>query len=332
MKIKRLSIVLTSLLSIGIAAPKEAKGQSLDATYIAKADSAIVLEVANPMPLNEAPNSIVAEALTRKQNVWTLGVGGIIAKDSYLSPLSYGGWAFNLSNEYSRRLCSRNHRWLLRLGSNLEAGILNNPAGNARMYSLLFDFDASALYRVKLPTEGFAKQFRIDLGPGIGIGVGGLYSNRNGNNPATLKLYSQAIGTAILGYNFDIKQWPLYVRLAFQSNLFGLGFGQDYGESYYEQFLLNDDHKGAINFTHPGKLWRTHSMLSVDMPLWNAATLRLGYRLDCYRASIKGIKSNTLSQTIVIGFVTDFYTLKGKRAIKRPANNLDYSPYYHQRP
>ncbi len=328
----RLHRFFATLLGIYVALTFVVSAQSTAIANRAATDSSTVQSTSSPMPLNEAPSSVISEALQRKQTVWTFGVGGILAKDSYLSPLNYGGWAFNLSNEYSRRLCSKSHRWMLRLASNIEAGILNNPAGNAKMYSFLFDFDASALYRVKLLSEGLSKQLRLDLGPGIGFGIGGLYSNRNGNNPATLKLYSQAIGTAILGYSIDLKQWPLYVRLAFQSNLFGLGFGQDYGESYYEQFLLNDDHKEAINFTYPGKLWRTHSMLSVDMPLWNAATLRLGYRLDCYRANIKGIKSNTLSQTIVIGFVTDFYTLKGKRAIKRPTNNLDYSPYYHQRP
>lgn len=264
----------------------------------------------------------------RIHSAYMVGGGGSITRDSYLSPLRYGGWTVNLLGEKTFPLRSLSSRLMIRTGHELDFAAMDNPAKNANFYSILYNGSVSALYRLRKGEEwpAWTHNLHIAFGLGVELGIGGIYSTRNGNNPATLKLYTQTLAQGVLGYYIPSETFPLYFRLLTQINLFGLAYGNEFGESYYENFVIDDDLSDSFHFVYPSKLTRFVSLLTVDLPIRDICTVRLGYRYTHFGSSLNGLETKIDNHTVFLGFVTELYRFRGRKAMNSSHRN---SLYYH---
>ena len=140
-----------------------------------------------------------------------LGLGGALLRDTYLSPLRYGGKAISYISEvtrlgYQRRADSvaaagslfsyhgrqADQRWRRHTLLTVDLGLTTNPAGNASIYTLQGRYDwgyLRQLYNGKWGT--------LSVGGSLSALAGVRYSTRNGNNPASLD-FGLSIGPSLL--------------------------------------------------------------------------------------------------------------------------------------
>lgn len=263
--------------------------------------------------------------------VRSFSLGGIIQRDSYLSPLRYGGTQLGfvsqsasygyrrqrrggLSQLLARPERSVDPRWtdhsLLSLGLSQST----NPAGNGRMWGLQLSYDRSYLRRL---VEG--RYGRLALGPAL-VGRGGArYSSRNGNNPVSIEA-SLGLGlSALYSYRLPSLRFPARLRLYGELDLVSLSFSQEYGESYYELYYYSSWQR-RLYLRGPGPALRSQLVAGIDLPLLDWMTLSLGYRLDLQRLRVNALERSSLSQGLLVGVSTQLLPLSGRRA------QTDYAP------
>lgn len=247
-----------------------------------------------------------------------LGIGGLIQHDSYLSPLNYGGYRASLMSEtytpLSKPLLGTSLR---RFAAELDAGMTLNPAQNAIYYSIFGNVYGSYLYKWSP-----VKQLHLFGGPGLRLGTGGVWSTRNGNNPGTLRLYSDMMAEGMITYRLPSERWGLLFRLSDAVSLLGVGFSQEYGESYYERFILNTQGRitDRLYMRHPGSGFSNRLMLTVDIPLLDYATMVVGYRHAYEFSNMNQIHTHETSHSLLIGFSILTQNLRGRK------NHIRYSP------
>lgn len=206
---------------------------------------------------------------------------------------------------------------LHRFAAELDAGWALNPAQNAIFYSIFGNVYGSYLYKWSP-----AKQLNLFGGPGLRLGTGGVWSTRNGNNPGTLRLYADVTAHGTITYRLPSERWGLLFRLSDEVSLLGAGFSQEYGESYYERFILNSQGQitDRLYLRHPGSGFSNRLMLTVDIPLLDYATLMLGYRHGYESSNVNRIQTYESSHSLLVGFSMLFQNLHGRK------NNIRYSP------
>lgn len=265
----------------------------------------------------------------RIHSAYMIGAGGSITRDAYLSPLRYGGWTLNLLGEKTYPTRTPDSRWIIRTAHELDGAVMDNPANNAHFYSLLYNGAATALHRLPKSDDrqaAWLQPFRFAFGGGMELGVGGIYSTRNGNNPATLKLYSNIIAQGVVGYAIPSNSFPVYLRMVSQINLLGVAYGNGFGESYYENFILSNGIAGSLHLTHPGKLTRFTTLLSADFPVRNFCTIRVGYRYSHLGSTLNSLDTRINNHTVLVGFVTELYRFRGHKTMRTGRKT---SLYYH---
>lgn len=238
------------------------------------------------------------------------GIGGLLLKDTYLSPLKYGGVRFSLQNEIFIPMVRKGTetRWMRNYWSEIDLGITDNPARNASIYAFSGNFRGTYLYRWQFD------RIQLFAGPGYRFGLGGLWSTRNGNNPGTIRIYGDIVAQGTIAYRLNSAHWPLLFRLTENLSLLGCGFSQDYGESYYEHFLLNPGiNTSGLYFRHPGSGFSNRLLLTVDVPVFDWATLVAGYKWAYERSNVNHLKTFDSSHSFVIGFSVYLQTLKGRK-------------------
>ena len=277
-------------------------------------------EAQDSLPSTERAKSILPEPreVTHSpiSQVRSFSLGGIIQRDSYLSPLRYGGTQLGfvsqsasygyrrqrrggLSQLLARPERSVDPRWTDHSLLSLSLSQSTNPAGNGRMWGLQFSYDRSYLRRL---VEG--RYGRLALGPTL-VGRGGArYSSRNGNNPVSIEA-SLGLGlSALYSYRLD---------------LVSLSFSQEYGESYYELYYYSSWQR-RLYLRGPGPALRSQLVAGIDLPLLDWMTLSLGYRLDLQRLRVNALERSSLGQGLLVGVSTQLLPLSGRRA------QTDYAP------
>lgn len=268
--------------------------------------------------LSLAPSCLLAQAQKPPETVQTantIGFGGSLIYDSNLSNLSYGGWNINYLYDRLQRLKPGDDSWLSHFQGGLSFSIANNPSGNASYYGALGDISWGALWHA-----AGVQGVNFYIGPGVGIQLGGLYSSRNGNNPASLKASLTADLQVLASYRLPLESFPALFVLSWQTSLLGSTFAPGYGESYYELFTF---HGGVLKgffrhqaFAYPGNFNRQHLSVSTDIPLHNFATLRLGYSWRSLYSNLNGLRSSWHNHSTTIGFVLELQSKKGRKAMR----------------
>ena len=232
------------------------------------------------------------------------GVGSMILTDTYLSPLEYNGLSLSLFYERLHATSWFNDKMLLQQQAFLQTASTDNPISNSKTYYGNIDYHLHRFYPLI-----HANSFRLLGGVGAAFSIGGIYNIRNSNNPAQLKTSLNVNGSVLAFYKW--KQ--LTFRWQVTSPLLGAFFSPDYGQSYYEIFVLGND-SGVVHFASPANQRGLRNYITVDCPI-GKATLRAGYLRNYYRTKTNSLITSISSHQFVIGIALESLTF-GRKDIK----------------
>ncbi len=159
--------------------------------------------------------------------------------------------------------------------------------------------------------------FASTLGGATDMSLGGIFSTRNGNNPANINFHLDLQSALLLSYRLPIPSCPILATLTWRASLLGSTFVTDFGESYYENFMLQDVKHGfldGLHFSHLGKSHRQELEFALDIPLPWIMTLRIGYRLSEHDQRINFLRSSHLSNSFFFGVVKELWSTSGRDA------------------
>lgn len=249
-----------------------------------------------------------------RQQTTSLGAGGSILRDEYLSPLNYGGWAIQLNSESNRLAYTylegkalsdyiwannprvSNPSWLRQRNLTVLFGQVTNPAGNARITRLEGQLSGSMQYRLYKGNGG-----RFYIGPGYAALARGLYSSRNGNNPASIDLRADLTLSATYSYTLASEAFPMTFRLSSRTALLGVKWGQEFGESFYELYYVSNALKKRLGLTHLGNSFSQELRLSMDLPLFDRTVYSLGYRLNYQTSKYNELRTKHIDHGVLLG-------------------------------
>lgn len=237
--------------------------------------------------------------------------------DTYLSPLEYKGPEVRILRENMRMTRLMNGNVSAQNLLQAHVSYTHNPSQTGYMYAGLLNWSYTLHYQFRLN-----EQLKLLAGPTIDLNGGFVYNTRNSNNPAQGKAYGSLGISGIAIYKFHIGNYPLVVRYQANLPLLGAMFSPEFGQSYYEMFSLG--HKGKnVLFTSLHNSPSLRQMVTLDFPI-RKVTMRVAYVCDLQQAKVNHLKYHTYSHDFMIGFVKNFYLLKGKNRITMPSNVTPY--------
>lgn len=243
-----------------------------------------------------------------------IGLGGISLHDSYLSPSTYNGWTLSLLSERINATHLAKDKLLLQQQFFLQTGFANNPSTSGSEYYGDISYKTSLLYPLIKH-----KQLRILGGGGTELGLGGIYNQRNSNNPGSLKISLDINLQAMAIYNWR----SLTFRWQLSSPIVGMFFSPGYGQSYYEIFLLGNG-AGTVMLGTPFNRLILQNYFTADIPVGNF-TIRTGYLGKTLKTEINNITTKINSHQFMIGLAIESLNLGGKK-VKN--NSTIQSCYY----
>lgn len=245
------------------------------------------------------------EVIRPVSSAFMLDAGSAHLLDTYLSPLHYTGWHLGFTYERNQAMKFSPELWRQQLSIGVEFNNAENPARNARL--LYGNIAASwAMSRVwQLP-----ERLWVSVGGRGGADIGGMYNDRNSNNPGAVKADIYVGVTAAVGWSVNL--WKLPVRLRWQTSmpLLGAFFSPEYDELYYEIYLGN--RHGLAHFAYPGNLFRWDNLVTADMRLGNSS-LRVGFRSQIFSSEVNHITTRNFSYSFVLGVVSDWVSVSPRR-------------------
>lgn len=246
-------------------------------------------------------------------NSTLFGIGTANLYDTYLSPLEYKGTSFRLLNERMKKTSWFNYKFSWQQFIEVEFSSIENPAKNAREYSLLAGYSWGGHYNL-INTE----KFRFSAGGSWSLNGGVLYNQRNSNNPASARAFTNINLSAIAFYKWK----NIMFRGQLSSPLIGVLFSPEYGQSYYEISLGNS--VKVINFASLHNQRALRAYLTADI-LISKYSVRLGYLGNFYQTKVHNIQTHNYTSSLIIGLVFESINLSGNR-IKN--NKIIDSSYY----
>ena len=221
-----------------------------------------------------------------QEKTYYVGIGAADVMDTYLSPYSYDGIGMSVAREvqYGHTL----HNLELSLSS-LEsmAGNVNEYAGNIR-YSIAHQFDL-------LQVDGLT----VKAGPMGTMQAGGVYNERNGNNPGNAHVSLMADLSARVGYDLRLfnRTFPLQYTIAVP--VLGIAYSPAFGQSYYEEFILgNADHN--IKLAHISNTPSLRHRFTIAIPA-GRRFIRIGYEGDYAQSVYNHLRYHNYTHNLVIG-------------------------------
>lgn len=243
------------------------------------------------------------------------GIGKIFLTDTYISPLQYEGTTFSLLHDRIRRSNLFDEKLLLQNQFQLQIGITDNPTKTASSYYGNLYYGLNGFY----PILKYSK-FRLLGGGGVNAELGGIYNERNSNNPGSLKVATNLNASALALYNWKSLtfRWQLSTPFA------GMFFSPGFGHSYYEIFSLGNN-KGVVHFSSFHNQLALRNYFTLDFPV-GFITLRGGYLGNYYRTEVNEIITDISSHQFMIGIAAESLSFGGAH-LKRN-NSWLKSVYY----
>lgn len=263
-------------------------------------------------------NSLYAQSEIKTPSVnhsTLVGIGSSNLYDTYLSPLKYKGTSLRILNERTSKTSWFKNRFAKQQIIDFEVTKNNNhPAGNSTEYSILLGYTLGGHYNL-IKTD----KFRFSAGSLWNISAGVLYNQRNTNNPASARAYTNIQLSAIAFYTWK----NVTFRGQIDSPVAGILFSPQYGQSYYEISLGNS--VNVVNFAslHNQRGLRTY--FTADIPI-SKISLRIGYLGAFYQTKIHNLQTHNYSNSFVVGLVSESINLSGNK-IKSNKKNIDSSFY-----
>lgn len=246
----------------------------------------------------------------KTNNTLSASIGTASMYDTYLSPLKYKGFSVHLMYEQMRGTTWFDRRFYKQQVFEVDFAKGDNPAKNASEYWFLGSYRLGGHYQL-YSSDGL----RIGVGGLWDVNVGVLYNERNGNNPATARAYSNLN----LSLQASYKLQHCAIRWQLDTPVMGVLFSPRYGQSYYEISLGNS--VGVVNFASLHNQRALRSYLTVDVPI-NTYTLRVGYLGSWYQTKVHDIQTHHYTNSIVIGF-----PIEGVKQPRKKARNSYWDAY-----
>jgi len=249
-------------------------------------------------------------------NATMFGIGTSNLYDTYLSPLKYQGISFRLLHERMKKNNWFGGNFTRQQRFEVEFATGENPAKNAREYWLLLEFNWGGHYNFYKTDK-----FKFSAGAIWNISGGILYNERNSNNPASARLYTNINLSAIAFYQwrFATFRWQIDTPVA------GVLFSPNYGQSYYEISLGNT--VGTANFASLHNQRALRNYITVDFPV-NKVSFRIGYLGAHYQTKVNNLQTHTYSNSFVVGIVSESINLSGNK-IKQNKSIINSSYYLY---
>lgn len=238
-------------------------------------------------------------------NTITAHIGSANMYDTYLSPLEYKGTSVRLMYEQMRRTTWLDYRFYKQQVFDLEVAKGDNPAKNATEYYFLANYRIGGHYQVY-----HTSQFRLGIGGLWDVNLGVLYNERNGNNPATARAYTNLNLSMQASYRM---KWAA-LRWQLDTPVLGMLFSPRYGQSYYEVSLGNT--ADVVNFASLHNQRALRNYFTFDIPV-NKYIIRLGYLGSYYQTKVHNIQTHHYTHSFVIGFPIESV----KQPCKKATNN-----------
>ena len=240
------------------------------------------------------------------------GIGHTNILDTYLSPAEYTGAEARVLRESIRMTKIMDGKVSHQSLFQANLGLTSNKAktGSEIVFQANWNYAWHYQYDV-------TEKLKVMAGPLLDLNGGFIYNARNSNNPAQAKAYINMAASGIAFYRFTIKGYPMMLRYQANIPLLGCMFSPEYGQPYYEMTLSNDWGKN-ICFTSLHNQPSIRQFLTLDFPI-KSTNLRIGYVCDIQQAKVNDLKSHAWSHSFMIGFVKNFYLLKGKNKISIPS-------------
>lgn len=237
-----------------------------------------------------------------------VGVGKSFLNDSYLSPLRYNGTGISLLHERLKGTSLLGGKMLLQQQFLIQTALTKNPSASASEYYGDLSYQLTGYYPLLLNSN-----LRIYGGGGWEVSLGGIYNQRNTNNPGSLKVATNLHLAAMALYNWKIFtfRWQLSTPFA------GMFFSPEYGHSYYEIFTLGNN-KGTVHFGSFHNQQALRSNFSVDIPI-QKVTLRAAYMANYYRTEVNHLVTRIASNQFMIGLALETLNFGGKNTRQHPS-------------
>lgn len=236
-------------------------------------------------------------------------LGGALLHDAYLSPMKYGGEAFGFNLTIESPL-NQKVPLFLRTSMNTDLAKVYNPAKSMMMQLYRMEGTADFLYRFRI---------REDLSFALGVGTkvyGGVrLHSSNVNNIANKDFYANMGVAALLAYRLPLRKFPAVIRLYSSYSSFGVGYRVGYAQSFYEKEIIDKGFAKALHFTHPGNVFYSTHLLSVDMPILNIITMRVGYRLLLDWSNMQQRVNDIFINSVFIGFSWESLWFNGRKGL-----------------
>lgn len=236
-----------------------------------------------------------------------IGAGPTNLYESYLSPVEYTGPQIRGAYERMRQWKTGGGRWHEQWWAQAYASKLTNRSKSGQMYQAMANLNYGVLYGIPLHSR-----LKLYVGPQLDAHAGAVLNRRNSNNPAQAQIYASLDASAMAVYKFKLWNYPLIARLQGNLPLIGAKFSPEYGESYYEMFVVGNNAR-HVYFTSPHNALTWRQLLSLDFPV-GLLNMRLAYVMDIQQSSINHIRFHSYSHSFMVGLTKNFYLLKGKRA------------------
>jgi hypothetical protein len=254
--------------------------------------------------LAQNDTTFLAKPLWAVNKATSIGYGSASVYDTYLSPLEYKGNSYSFLHERVSRTHFFDNKLIKQQFFSVNFTSSENPARNATAYSVIAEYRLGAHYPVWQKDN-----FRIRAGGVWDIGGGVIYNERNSNNPASAKAYTNLNVSvqSFFRWKSVLLRWQLDAPLA------GAFFTPEYGESYYEISLGN--YPNAVHFASIHNQRALLSYFSADFPV-NNWTIRLGLQNSLYQTKANGLVSHLYTHNILIGLVSESLNLSGNKLKK----------------
>jgi len=241
------------------------------------------------------------------------GIGKAFLSDSYLSPLTYSGITMSLLHDRMKGSPLLDGKLLVQQQFQIQMGITKNPTASASEYAGDVNYYLTGLYPLWKSSH-----FRLLGGGGWEASLGGIYNERNSNNPGSLKVSTNLNLSAMALYNW---RW-LTFRWQLSTPFAGMFFSPEYGHSYYEIFTLGND-KGTVHFGSFHNQLSLRNYFTVDVPLRNI-TLRAGYLGNYYKTDVNELVTKIVSHQFMLGLAFESLNFGGKKARRNPLLKSSY--------
>lgn len=235
------------------------------------------------------------------------GVGTSNVLDTYLSPYNFTGVDARFIRETMRPTKLMSGHVYYQTFFDADASYLTSKTKLAHEYAGGLRYSNAWLYNILQVNNGKGHGGAAYIGLQPSVYVGGIYNTRNGNNPAQAKVDVMVNAKAVVQYDVCLFHKTFPVRYQLAVPLMGVVYSPNYGQSYYEEFVLkNYDHN--VLFGNIVNMPSMRHLLTVDIPLNGVNSLRLGWSGEFNQAKLNGIRYHSYSNNFMIGYTKYFHT------------------------